>query len=298
MLLDRFLEYLDHERRFSPHTVAAYGADIRLLMVHLAEQGVARIEDCDDGLLRYWVMARMESGDSPRTVSRRLSSVKGLFKYAQQVGALAHDPTELIEGPKHPKRLPEFVDKKRMDDVFTQERASNDRHGLEDLVMEILYGTGIRLAELVGLNQRDIDRGNATMRVLGKRNKERIIPLGDAVMDALRRYEQSRDPEPGLMPGDSPLLVGAKGQRLSRSTVQRIVRRRLGEVTTQGKRSPHVLRHTFATHMLDRGADLSAVKDLLFFDDTATTEIYTHNTSDRLKRAHEKAHPRGSRRTS
>lgn len=298
MLLDRFLEYLAHERRFSPLTVAAYGADLRLLLKYLNEQGVARFEDCDDGQVRYWVMGRMESGDSPRTVSRRLSSVRGLFKYARQVGALTHDPTELIEGPKHPERLPEFVEKVRMDEVFCRERSINVHSALEDLVLEMLYGTGIRLAELVGLNWCDVDRSSGTVRVLGKRNKERLIPLGHAVLEALRQYETQCESRFEEMSANAPLLIGAKGQRLSRSTIQRIVRRRLGEVTTQGKRSPHVLRHTFATHMLDRGADLTAVKELLGHAGLAATQVYTHNSADRLKRAHEKAHPRGSRRTS
>lgn len=298
MILQRFLDHLAHERRFSQHTVAAYGSDLVLLQDYLEEQGLSRFEDCDDALLRYWVMARIESGDSPRTVSRRLSSARGLFKYARQVGAMANDPSELLEGPKHPKRLPEFVEQARMERVFSRAGAPESlAHALEELVLELLYGTGIRLAELLGLMHSDIDRDRGQMRVLGKRSKERIVPLGDAALRALDAYGALRTASFGTVTPNAPLLVGSVGLPLSRSTVQRMVRRRLGEVTTQGKRSPHVLRHTFATHMLDQGADLNAVKELLGHSGLAATQVYTHNTAERLKRAHQRAHPRGKRRS-
>jgi len=298
MILERFLEHLAHERRFSRHTVAAYGSDLVLLRGYLTEQGLSRFEECDDALLRYWVMARIEAGDSPRTVSRRLSSARGLFKYARQVGAMANDPSELLEGPKHPKRLPEFVEQGRMERVFNQGTEPQSLAlALEDLVLELLYGTGIRLAELIALTCGDIDPDRGQMRVFGKRSKERIVPLGDAALRAMDAYGALREASFGTAASSAPLLVGASGLPLSRSTVQRLVRRRLGEVTTQGKRSPHVLRHTFATHMLDQGADLNAVKELLGHAGLAATQVYTHNTAERLKRAHQQAHPRGKRRS-
>jgi integrase/recombinase XerC len=295
MLINRYLEHLAHERRSSPHTVAAYRADLDLFMSYLGESGIAELEQADGQHLRYWVMARMEAGESARTVNRRLSAVRGFFRFARQVGAVNEAPTDLIDAPKTSKRLPEFVEEGRMAKVFASGASSDDpKQELELLVLELLYGTGMRLAELIALKVGDFDGRSGTLRLLGKRNKERIVPIHPSLADRLRTHIAQRPSPAAAM--DSPMLLQPNGKPLSRSGVQRLVRHRLEQVTTQQKRSPHVLRHTFATHMLDHGADLNAVKEILGHAGLAATQVYTHNTADKLKKAHAQAHPRGGRR--
>lgn len=292
MLIDRYLEHLAHERRSSPHTVAAYRSDLEALGAYLRESGTQALEHADDQQLRYWVMQRIEAGESARTMGRRLSAVRGFFRFAREVGAVATDPTDLIDAPKQPKRLPEFIAEDSMAEAFRTAASDDPKREAEDLVLELLYCTGMRLTELLNLKAHDLDQGASTLRLLGKRNKERIVPIPEALAMRLVKHRAMHPSGPP----ESPLLLQPNGRPFSRSGVQRLVRRRLGEVTTQGKRSPHVLRHTFATHMLNRGADLNAVKEILGHASLAATQVYTHNTAEKLKKAHAQAHPRGGRR--
>lgn len=295
MLIDRYLDHLAFEKRASPRTVEAYRADLELFGAYLKEQGVQSIEACEGPMVRYWVMARMESGESARTVNRRLSAIRGFFRFARQVGAASADPTALVDPPKTPKRLPEFVEEQRMERLFEQPRQpDNPQAEVELLVLELLYGTGMRLAELIGLKVGDLDARQGTLRLLGKRNKERIVPIPGGLTDRLKQHIAAREEASAGV--DAPLLVSPTGKPLSRRGVQRLVQHYLGGVTPQEKRSPHVLRHTFATHMLDRGADLNAVKELLGHAGLAATQVYTHNTAEKLKKVHAQAHPRGGRR--
>lgn len=293
MLLDRYLEYLAYEKRASAHTVAAYRADLHLFAEHVQQEGIASLEQADGELVRYWVMARMEAGESPRTVNRRLSAIRGFFRFARQVGAVANDPTVLVDPPKTAKRLPEFVEEGRMERLFESE-TEVPRKEVDQLVLELLYGTGMRLAELIGLKVGDLDARQGTLRLFGKRSKERLVPIPPALVERLAAHIAGRGEGLGM---DAPLLVGPHGKPLARRSVQRLVQQYLGTVTSQRKRSPHVLRHTFATHMLDRGADLNAVKELLGHAGLAATQVYTHNTADKLKKVHAQAHPRGGRRS-
>lgn len=298
MLIDRYLEHLTYEKRYSAHTVAAYRRDLEQFGRYLTEQGVGAVEGADDKLVRLWMMNALERGESPRTVNRRLSALRGFYRFARLTGSTTAEPTALIEPPKTPKRLPEFIEERRMDRLFAELAWPEGYKGeLDRLVMELLYGTGMRLAELIGLRVGDYDRHSRTLRVLGKRNKERIIPLGDALLTAIGSYQRSREAQLGAAAMDAPLLVSATGEPLARRSVQRLVAHYLGGVTSQRKRSPHVLRHTFATHMLDHGADLNAVKELLGHAGLAATQVYTHNTVEKLKSVHAQAHPRGGRRT-
>lgn len=297
MLIDRYLEHLTSEKRYSPHTVAAYRRDLEQFSTYLGEQGFGSLEEADDKLVRLHMMNALERGESPRTVNRRLSALRGFYRFARLTGSIAKEPTALIEATKTPKRLPEFVDERRMDQLFAGLNWPDGFKGrLDRLVMELLYGTGIRLAELVGSRVGDIDRNRRTIRVLGKRNKERIIPFGDALMEAITGYQREREAQFGKAANDAPLLVTVKGEPITRRGVQRLVAHYLGGVTSQRKRSPHVLRHTFATHMLEHGADLNAVKELLGHASLAATQVYTHNTVEKLKNVHAQAHPRGGRR--
>ncbi len=295
MLVDRFLEHLAYEKRSSALTVKAYGQDITQFRVFLKEAvGLDQPEQANDKAVRAWMMRLMESGTGPRSVNRKLSSLRAFFKFARTVGEVSADPTDLIEPPKTPKRLPEYVEVGRMENLLSTYEWPDDFDGLRDrLTIELLYGTGMRLAELLGLAPNDIDFRRKTIRVLGKRNKERILPIADLLADLLQVYLKERnrlDPHVLL---NTPLLVKNSGEPMPRRTVQRIVTHYLGAVSSQQKRSPHVLRHTFATHLLNNGADLNAVKELLGHASLAATQVYTHNTVEKLKKAHQQAHPRG-----
>ncbi len=297
MLIDKYLEHLTYEKRYSPHTVAAYRRDLEHFSTYLREQELGSVEEADDKLVRLHMMNALERGESPRTVNRRLSALRGFYRFARLTGSISKEPTALIEVTKTPKRLPEFVEERRMDHLFeVQEWPEGYKGAVDRLVIELLYGTGMRLAELIGLRVGDFDRHTRSLRVLGKRNKERIIPLGDALVQALAEYQCTKEALHGPASIDSPLLMTVRGEPLARRSVQRLVAHYLGGVTSQHKRSPHVLRHTFATHMLEHGADLNAVKEILGHAGLAATQVYTHNTVDKLKNVHAQAHPRGGRR--
>lgn len=295
MLTDRFLEHLAYERRASALTVKAYGGDMAQFAAFLKEAiGLDRPEQANDKAVRAWMMRLLETGTGPRSVNRKLSALRAFFAFARIVGEVSADPTDLIEAPKTPKRLPEFVEVGRMEDLFERTPFPEGFEGQRDrLMLELLYGTGMRLAELLGLTPADVDLRRKTLRVLGKRNKERIIPIADVLAAQLEGYLRERSALPTAPNASMPLLAKNTGEPMSRRTVQTIVAHYLGAVSSQRKRSPHVLRHTFATHLLNNGADLNAVKELLGHASLAATQVYTHNTVEKLKKAHQQAHPRG-----
>ncbi|MCC6840882.1 MAG: tyrosine-type recombinase/integrase [Flavobacteriales bacterium] len=292
-MVDRFLEHLAYEQRASPLTVQAYRRDLGQFAQYLRQAcAVDGLAQADGRAVRAWMMALMEGGVGARTVNRKLSALRAFYRFARTVGALDRDPTALITPPKTPKRLPEFVPERSMAQLFDQLTWPEGFTGLRDkLVMELLYGTGMRLAELTGLTPSSLDLARGTVRVLGKRNKERIIPLAAPLVQLLQVYLPARA---ALGPATgSALFLNTDGNPLPRRTVQSLVKHYLSAVTTQDKRSPHVLRHTFATHLLNHGADLNAVKELLGHANLAATQVYTHNTIEKLKQAHRQAHPRG-----
>ena len=294
MLVDRYLDHLLHEKRCSPHTVAAYRRDLAQFGEFLKEAGQAVPEQATDRQVRAWMMQLMERGTGARSINRKLSTLRGFYRFARLTATISTDPTALIDPPKTPKRLPEFVEERRMARLFDDmEWPLGMKGATHRLIMELLYGTGMRLAELLGLCLGDVDVHAGTLKVLGKRGKERIIPFGGNLADLLSAYLKQRGGMPGgTMPG-APLLVDERGRPMTRRSVQRLVTHYLSGVTSQRKRSPHVLRHTFATHMLEHGADLNAVKEILGHAGLAATQVYTHNTVEKLRRVHAKAHPRG-----
>ncbi|MBS1937696.1 MAG: tyrosine-type recombinase/integrase [Bacteroidetes bacterium] len=293
MVIERFLEHLAYEQRASAHTVAAYRRDLAQFADFLRKElALEDLAGASGKAVRTWMMHLLESGTGARSVNRKLSALRAYYRFARTVGEAGADPTALITPPKTPKRLPEFVAERGMRQLLEDVQLPPGFTGIRDrLMLELLYGTGMRLAELLGLHPEDVDLRRSTVRVLGKRNKERIIPLAAPLAALLRDYLPVRAalaPPPG-----TGLLVKPDGKPLPRRTVQTLVKHYLSAVTTQDKKSPHVLRHTFATHLLDHGADLNAVKELLGHANLAATQVYTHNTIEKLKQAHRQAHPRG-----
>lgn len=292
-MIEGFLNYLTHERAYSPHTVIGYENDLTEFEAYLANsESVLKLEDADADLVRRWAMELMEKGRSATTVNRKLSSLRTFYKYLLKKKLVAVSPMQNVQGPKRKKPLPQFVRETDMDRLLDQTLTDGSWRGLrEHVIIQLFYETGVRLSELIGLNVEDVDFARMTIRVTGKRNKQRIIPIGDGLVENLKRYIIKRDEEFGR---SQPLFLTDKGQRVTPGWVYNLVRRNLSQVVTLKKRSPHVLRHTFATAMLNNEAGLEAVKELMGHESVSTTQIYTHTTFEELKKAYSKAHPRAS----
>ena len=292
MIIDQFLNYLRYERNRSPLTVQWYEENLRDFETYI--QGM---DDClslqtvDADVIRGWMEHRMDEGKKPATVNRGLSAVRSFYRYALSRQLIVKDPACGITGPKKSKPLPQFVREAEMDTLFDEKLAGEDYNNVRArTILLLFYETGIRLAELIGLNDEDIDFVSMQLKVTGKRDKQRIIPFGDEMAQMLNEYMTRRDEE--VVSQSPALFLTGKGERMSRGQVQYLVKKHLSEVTTLKKRSPHVLRHSFATAMLNNGAGLESVKKLLGHESLNTTEIYTHTTFEQLKRVYSEAHPR------
>jgi integrase/recombinase XerC len=290
--LSAFLDYLSYEKKYSAHTSISYKADLEQFFAFLnPSQEEFPITEVNYQQIRKWVVSLMDSGISPKSVNRKLSSLKSFFKYLQRRETIAVNPMSRISGPKIPKRLPEFVDESSMSNLLDGAVFEDNFKGMTDrLMIDLFYQAGLRRSELANLQERDIDVSNGSIKVLGKRNKERMIPVSVMLMRNLEGYLQVKQDRKISNP---MLLVNEKGNSLSEAYIYKTVKTYLGGVTTLSKKSPHVLRHTFATHLLDNGADINAVKDLLGHASLSATQIYTHNTIDKLKKSYKQAHPRG-----
>ena len=290
----KFLDYIRFEKRYSVHTVISYSRDLDQFEIYLGE--VYELNDLLEAghqMVRSWIVKLMEVGITARTINRKLSTLKSFYKYSLRQGEITKNPMNKVVAPKTAKKLPEFVEQDKMQLLFRDDVFSDDFASLRDrLMLELLYATGIRLSELVGLKESDVS-ANA-IKVLGKRNKERIIPVGNFLMELIQNYLNKKK-EISLKQNEY-LLVTDRGDKLYDKFVYRKVNYYLGVITTANKKSPHVLRHTFATHMLNNGADLNAIKELLGHANLSATQVYTHNTIEKLKNVHSQAHPRAQKK--
>src|ERR1051326_5695288 len=286
-----FLDYLRFEKRFSAHTVTAYSTDLEQLAEYLSvSYTITDIREVNHSIIRSWIVKLMEEKVSSRSVNRKITTLKTFYRYLLREKAVNVNPMLKIQAPKLSKRLPAFVEKPGMDNLLEEVSFGEDGEGARNkLILEMFYATGMRLSELTGLKVQDIDLNKMTVKVLGKRNKERIIPVHQTLKDSIKAYLSMREKE-GY--SESEFFFHKKGKKLGPKLVYRIVRSYLGLVTTLDKKSPHVLRHTFATHMLNNGADLNAIKELLGHASLSATQVYTHNTIEKLKNIHKNAHPR------
>lgn len=293
MWKEKWIQHLRNEKNYSSHTEISYLTDLTQFQQFIEEEcGEFDPEQIDSDLVRLWIAHLVEEGIKPRSANRKLSAVKTFFNYLNKIGAANGNPAEKIRGPKTPKKLPAFVHHEEMIRVIDDERAYPDNfEGQRDrFIIELFYVTGIRKSELIGIKNSDVDNYTKTLRVTGKRNKQRIIPLSDDTVEKLKKYIQLRDRE--IENKSSYLFVKKDGNPMYPKMIYNIVRKHLDSIPTLSKRSPHVLRHSFATEMLNNGAEINAVKELLGHSSLASTEVYTHVTFEELKKVYHNAHPR------
>lgn len=295
MPLKRFLSHLQFERRYSPHTLLAYESDISRFASYLSAQyEMTDFTGVTHSHVRSWIVSLMESGMSSRSVNRKITSLKSFFRFMLREKMAFTNPMARIQAPKVGKRLPAFIDESKMATLFDSIIFEEGFPGVRDrTILDVFYGTGIRLSELVNLRLADFDPHNQSIKVLGKRNKERIVPISGLLLESMRSYIDAREIflAANNMQSES-IFIDNRCNKIYPKFVYRMVRRYLGMITTAEGRHPHVLRHTFATHMLNHGADINAVKELLGHANLSATQVYTHNTVEKLKNVYRQAHPK------
>jgi integrase/recombinase XerC len=286
-----FCDHLLHQKRYSLHTITAYKKDLCQFKQFLfTDFEIENIIEVNSSMIRSWIVHLIESGISTRTINRKISSLKSFYKHLLKNKEIDHNPVLKVITPKVSKRLPEFVGEIDMQNLFQEQQFNTDFEGTRDqLILELFYASGIRLSELVNLNINSLDFNNSTIKVIGKRNKERLIPFGEKIKTSFLSYLEIRST---ITDSKSYLFLTKKGTQIYPKLVYRIVNYYLSKVTTASKKSPHVLRHTFATHMLNNGADLNAIKEILGHANLSATQVYTHNTIEKLKNIHKQAHPK------
>ena len=300
MLLQRFIQYLQYEKRFSPHTVSAYHKDLIQFSSFLTKEESGFL-NASLSLIRNWMVQLLDDGLTTKTINRKVSCLKSFYKFLKKEGQLIEDPAALLKAPKVSKKLPVVFEEANVEKLLNNEIYlhgsdiqvfSNDFTGIRDkLILELLYGTGIRLAELVNLKEEDLNTFEKSIKVLGKRNKERIIPVNPTLYKLLQDYLQLKK-STDFHNISNNLIVIDNGKEVYPKFVYRIVNKYLSYISTHSKRSPHTLRHSFATSLLNHGADLNAIKELLGHSSLAATQIYTQNSSERLKAVYKQAHPK------
>lgn len=291
--VESFLSYIQYEKRYSPHTLESYKNDLLQFAVFLQANGLspelARATHID---IRNWMVSMMQDKITPRSINRKISTLKSFYKFMMRRGEVKKSPLGKVQTPKTSKRLPVFVEQTGIEKLMTGvEFAEGYEGALEKMILELLYGTGMRRSELINLKETDIDSYQSQLKVLGKGNKERIIPMHPALRQSIQQFLTVKKNSVQEQEG-SWLLVTDKGRQLAPRSVYAMVKKYLHLVTTVEMKSPHVLRHTFATHLMNNGADINAVKELLGHSSLAATQVYTHNTIEKLKEVYRKAHPK------
>jgi len=290
-IIKSFVDYLRLEKRYSNHTLKAYKTDLFLLSNYLKNTYQTELLNVNHNMIRSWLVEELKKGNSPRTVNRKITTLKSFFKYLLKENIVKIDPTLRISSTKTSKKIPSFVSQDEMQKLLDHHHYDEGYAGVRDkLMVEIFYSTGIRLSELIQLKLKYVDFSNEQLKVLGKRNKERIIPITKELIKSLNIYLEERKK---LIPIDKAyLLLTEKGEKLNPSLVYKRINQLISSVTSLKKTSPHILRHTFATHMLNNGADLNVIKELLGHANLSATEVYTHNSVEKLKKIFNNAHPR------
>jgi len=292
MFIERFIRYLQFEKRFSPHTVTAYKKDLDQFSEFIlsVEPELLKISHQQ---IRAWIVTLMDQGIEARTINRKISTLRSFYKFLQREDLIGNSPMIHVRAPKIPKRLPVVITEQKMDILLdSQDVFSTDFQGIRDrLVVELLYGTGMRLAELVNLSDYDIDVYEQQIKVLGKRNKERIIPISNSLAKLIGDYKLKKLSR-NFGNKSSSLIVTNEGKNVYPKFIYRTVNLVLSVISTHDKKSPHILRHSFATSLLNRGADLNAIKELLGHSSLAATQVYTHNSVEKLKSIYKQAHPK------
>jgi integrase/recombinase XerC len=293
MMINQFLNYLRYERNSSPLTVQTYEESLREFESYLSlrDNGLS-LGEADADLIRDWMESLMDKGHTASTINKKLSALRSFYRFALNRKLVDKDPAHCITGPKKSKPLPQFLREREMDNLLDKLEWDDDNYKevRARTILLLLYETGLRRSELVGLDDADVDFAISQLKVTGKRNKQRIVPFGTELAETLKRYKVIRDEQQAKH--SDALFLDNKGKRMTGMQVYNIVRKYLTAVTSLKKRSPHVLRHTFATAMLNNGAGLESIKNLLGHESVSTTEIYTHTTFEQLKRIYKEAHPR------
>jgi integrase/recombinase XerC len=292
--ISQFITHLKFEKRYSAHTIRSYNDDLHQFSDYIQQTfGETGVAELSTSIVRSWLASLKDRSLDSRSITRKLSSLRSFFKFLLRTGSIARDPSAGITAPKLSKRLPVYVEADHMKTLLSDVEFTDDWKGhTGKLAIRMLYELGIRLSELVLCKESQVDVSNGQIKILGKGNKERIIPVGNGLMAEISEYlKQKRvrfeDPDKGF------LLVNEKGRKVYAKYIYRITNEYLAHVTTVTKKSPHILRHSFATHLSNNGAELNAIKELLGHASLAATQVYTHNSIDKLKNIHKKAHPRG-----
>ena len=284
---NNFLKYIEFEKRYSKHTLISYNTDLTQFLNFLhTEYEISDVSEVSHQIIRSWISSMLDSGISSRSVNRKITTLKSFYKYLMQEDVVTENPTQKIISPKNVKKLPVFVEKSKMDELLSEIEFPDTFEGERDkLIIDVFYMTGMRLSELLGIKKEDIDFSKSSIKVLGKRNKERIIPLSINLLNQLKKFSEKHKI-------NSYFFVNFEGKKLSAKNIYNIVNKYLGMVSSLEKKSPHILRHTFATHMLNNGADINAIKEILGHANLSATQVYTHNTIEKLKTIYKQAHPR------
>lgn len=297
-LISAYLSYLENERNYSQHTIVSYANDLAQYHTFLGKEFpelLQQHDDIDNSVIRAFLGLMLDSGISKKSVVRKLSTLRSFYKYLVRKSIVKQNPAINIITPKVEKKLPQFVDKGSMEKVLGLPDVSNFDGARDSVMLELFYGSGIRRAELIGLDLGDVDERNQTIKVTGKGNKQRIIPFTHNAKKSIQQYLTFRKEIVSHSESkEHALLLNKRGKRLTPSVVNTLVAKYLADTTEIRKKSPHVLRHSFATHLLDNGADILAVKELLGHESLSTTQVYTHVTVERLKKIYKQSHPKAS----